>query len=297
MRLDQEFNKMEQRENLVSLQRENGFLATGCLVLYGVCFVFLSMLWTGLVAVMLPSSVVKAFPALFYIVVEAGILISAVVPAYVLLVYVEKRPVSDLGLTWRRQEKPVWHGLLFVIFFYMAGFGVSLLLDAVRIIGIHFRPFDLLFSFLFFVLVAFAEEIMVRGYILGCLLRTGMNRFLALAISSVIFALLHVFNPSIAFLPMLNLVLAGVLLGSVYLYTRNLWLSISLHLFWNWIQGPVLGYEVSGNNFHSSLLILRLPGPNLLSGGAFGFEGSLICTILMVIAIAGIIGWYEKRWW
>lgn len=297
MRLDQEFNKMEQRENLVSLQRENGFLATGCLVLYGVCFVFLSMLWAGLVAVMLPSSVVKAFPALFYIVVEAGILISAVVPAYVLLVYVEKRPVADLGLTWRRQEKPVWHGLLFVIFFYMAGFGVSLLLDAVRIIGIHFRPFDLLFSFLFFVLVAFAEEIMVRGYILGCLLRTGMNRFLALAISSVIFALLHVFNPSIAFLPMLNLVLAGVLLGSVYLYTRNLWLSISLHLFWNWIQGPVLGYEVSGNNFHSSLLILRLPGPNLLSGGAFGFEGSLICTILMVIAIAGIIGWYEKRWW
>lgn len=297
MRLDQEFNKMEQRENLVSLQRENGFLATGCLVLYGVCFVFLSMLWTGLVAVMLPSSVVKAFPALFYIVVEAGILISAVVPAYVLLVYVEKRPASDLGLTWRRQEKPVWHGLLFVIFFYMAGFGVSLLLDAVRIIGIHFRPFDLLFSFLFFVLVAFAEEIMVRGYILGCLLRTGMNRFLALAISSVIFALLHVFNPSIAFLPMLNLVLAGVLLGSVYIYTRNLWLSISLHLFWNWIQGPVLGYEVSGNNFHSSLLILRLPGPTLLSGGAFGFEGSLICTILMVIAIAGIIGWYEKRWW
>lgn len=297
MRLDQEFNKMEQRENLVSLQRENGFLATGCLVLYGVCFVFLSMLWAGLVAVMLPSSVVKAFPALFYIVVEAGILISAVVPAYVLLVYVEKRPVSDLGLTWRRREKPVWHGLLFVIFFYMAGFGVSLLLDAVRIIGIHFRPFDLLFSFLFFVLVAFAEEIMVRGYILGCLLRTGMNRFLALAISSVIFALLHVFNPSIAFLPMLNLVLAGVLLGSVYLYTRNLWLSISLHLFWNWIQGPVLGYEVSGNNFHSSLLILRLPGPNLLSGGAFGFEGSLICTILMVIAIVGVIGWYEKRWW
>lgn len=297
MRLDQEFNKMEQRENLVSLQRENGFLATGCLVLYGVCFVFLSMLWTGLVAVMLPSSVVKAFPALFYIVVEAGILISAVVPAYVLLVYVEKRPVSDLGLTWRRQEKPVWNGLLFVVFFYMAGFGVSLLLDAVRIIGIRFHPFDLLFSFLFFVLVAFAEEIMVRGYILGCLLRTGMNRFLALALSSLIFGLLHLFNPSIAFLPMLNLVLAGVLLGSVYIYTRNLWFSISLHLFWNWIQGPVLGYKVSGNNFHSSLFILRLPGPNLLSGGAFGFEGSLICTILLVIAIAGIIAWYEKVLW
>lgn len=286
---------MEQRENMLFPQRKSGFLATGCLVLYGICFIVLSILWTGFISVSLPPSVMKTFPALFYLAVEAGVLISALVPAYILLVYVEKRPFSDLGLAWRGQGEWIYAGFLIALLLFMVGFGVSLISGEVVVTGIHFNPSDLLFGFLFFVLVAFAEEIMVRGYVLGCLLRAGMNRFWALAISSLLFALLHVFNPAIAFLPMLNLVLAGLLLGSVYIYTRNLWFSISLHLFWNWIQGPVLGYQVSGNNFLSSLLTLRISEPNLINGGAFGFEGSIICTVLVVIATAGIILWFEKR--
>lgn len=294
MRLDQEFNKMEQRENLLPPQKENRNLATACIVLYVVCFAVLSMLWSTIIGISLPSSVMKFFPALFYLLVEVGILVSALVPAYVLLIYVEKRPFSDLGLTWRGQGKPVFAGFLFAFLLFIIGFGISLGAGAVQVIGIRFNPSDLLFGFLFFVLVAFAEEIMVRGYVLGCLLRTGMNRFLALALSSLLFALLHIFNPAMAFLPMLNLLLAGLLLGSVYIYTRNLWFSISLHLFWNWLQGPVLGYEVSGNHFFSSLLMLRLSEPNLVNGGAFGFEGSIVCTILVIIATIGIVAWFEK---
>lgn len=286
---------MEQRGNFLPEQRENGFLATGCLVVYIVCFVVLSALWTGIISVALPFSLLNSFPVLFYLAVEAGLLISALVPAYVLLTYVEKRPFSDLGLAWHGQREWIFAGFLIALLLFMTGFGVSLMLGAVQIAGIHFNLSDLLFGFLFFMLVAFAEEIMVRGYVLGCLLRTGMNRFLALLISSLLFALLHIFNPGIAFLPMLNLVLAGFLLGAVYIYTRNLWFSISLHLFWNWIQGPVLGYEVSGNNFLSSLLTLRFFEPNLISGGAFGFEGSIVCTILLLIATAGIIAWFEEK--
>lgn len=286
---------MEQREKVLFLQRKNGFLATGCLVLYSICFIVLSILWTGAISVALPPSVMKTFPALFYLAVEAGVLISALVPAYVLLVYVEKRPFSDLGLAWRGQGEWMYAGFLIALLLFMVGFGISLISGEVIVTGIHFNPSDLLFGFLFFVLVAFAEEIMVRGYVLGCLLRAGMNRFWALAISSLLFALLHVFNPAVAFLPMLNLVLAGLLLGSVYIYTRNLWFSIFLHLFWNWIQGPVLGYQVSGNNFLSSLLTLRITEPNLINGGAFGFEGSIVCTVLVVIATAGIILWFEKK--
>ncbi len=63
---------------------------------------------------------------------------------------------------------------------------------------------------------------------------------------------------------MLNLLLAGMLLGASYLYTRNLCFPISLHLFWNWIQGPILGYQVSGNNFTTSMLTLRMPEENVL---------------------------------
>lgn len=295
MWFNNEFNKMEQREKMLFPQRKSGFLATGYLVLYGICFIVLSVVWTGMIGAALPPSVMKAFPALFYIAVEAGILISALVPAYVLLVYVEKRPFADLGLAWRGQGEWVYAGFLIALLLFMMGFGISLVSGEVLVVGIHFHLSDLLLGFLFFVLVAFAEEIMVRGYVLGCLLRAGMNRFLALVMSSLLFALLHLFNPAISFLPMLNLVLAGLLLGSVYIYTHNLWFSISLHLFWNWIQGPVLGYQVSGNHFFSSLLTLRFSEPNLINGGSFGFEGSIVCTLLVVIATAGVIGWFEKK--
>ena len=159
----------------------------------------------------------------------------------------------------------------------------------------EFESVNLLGSWVFFLLVALFEEILMRGYILGRLLHTRMNKFLSLFISSALFALLHIFNPEIDFLPMLNLLLAGMLLGASYLYTKNLCFPISLHLFWNWIQGPVLGYEVSGNNFISSMLTLHLPEDNVLNGGAFGFEGSLICTVLMIVLTILIVWWGEKR--
>ena len=101
-------------------------------------------------------------------------------------------------------------------------------------------------------------------------------------------------NPNVAFLPMLNLVLGGLLLGASYLYTRNLWFPVSLHFFWNWIQGPVLGYEVSGNRFCETLFSLRLPANNLINGGAFGFEGSLVCTVLATLFTLFIIWWFEQ---
>lgn len=189
----------------------------------------------------------------------------------------------------------LWYGLLIAVLFYLVGFGLSLLLGEIEVTGFKFESVNLLGSWVFFLLVALFEEILMRGYILGRLLHTRMNKFLSLFISSALFALLHIFNPEIDFLPMLNLLLAGMLLGASYLYTKNLCFPISLHLFWNWIQGPVLGYEVSGNNFISSMLTLHLPEDNVLNGGAFGFEGSLICTVLMIVLTILIVWWGEKR--
>ena len=178
---------------------------------------------------------------------------------------------------------------------YLIGFGLSLAIGEVEVTGFQFDPLNLLGTFVFCLLVALTEEIMMRGYILGRLLHTRMNKFLALFVSALLFALLHIFNPNVAFLPMLNLVIAGMLIGASYLYTRNLCFPISLHLFWNWIQGPILGYQVSGNDLGTSLLTLHLPEENVLNGGAFGFEGSLICTVLMIIFTILIVWWGEKR--
>lgn len=229
-----------------------------------------------------------------YVVMETSMLLAVLTPVFILL-HFERRPFSDLGLTVRGHAKELLFGTLAAILLYLIGFGLSLALGEVEVTGVHFDSLSLMESWFFFLLVALTEEIMVRGYILGRLLHTPMNKFLALFISAVLFGLLHIFNPNVAFLPMLNLVLAGMFLGSVYLYTRNLCFPIALHLFWNWIQGPVLGYQVSGNHFGTSLLALRVSENDLMSGGAFGFEGSLICTVLVVLFTLAIIWWGEKR--
>ena len=204
-----------------------------------------------------------------YIILEASMLL-AVLTAAIPMLRFERRPFSDLGLSLKGHVKGLWYGLLMAILLYLFGFGISFVLGEIEVTGFQFKPLDLLGSWVFFLLVALFEEILMRGYILGRLLHTTMNKFLALFVSAALFAFMHIFNPEIAFLPMLNLLLAGMLLGASYLYTRNLCFPISLHLFWNWIQGPILGYQVSGNNFTTSMLTLRMPEENVLNGGAFG---------------------------
>ncbi len=229
-----------------------------------------------------------------YILVEAGMLL-AVLTSAVILLRLERRPFSDLGLSLKGHVGGVWYGLLMAIFLYLPGFGISVVWGGIEVTGFQFKPLDLWGAWVFFLLVALFEEILMRGYILGCLLHAHINKFLALFVSSALFAFMHIFNPGIAFLPMLNLLLAGMLLGASYLYTRNLCFPISLHLFWNWIQGPILGYQVSGNNFTTGMLTLRMSEENVLNGGAFGFEGSLICTVLMIVFTILIVWWGEKR--
>ena len=229
-----------------------------------------------------------------YIIAESCMLL-AVLSSAMILLYFEHRPFSDLGLSLKGHIGGIWYGALLAFAIYAIGFGISFIFGLVEITGFHFDLATLIWTFCFFLLVALTEEIMMRGYVLGRLMHTKLNKFLSLLISSLLFATMHLFNPNIAFLPMLNLVLAGMLLGATFLYTRNLCFPLSLHLFWNWIQGPILGYEVSGNDFGTSMLTLYLPEENVLNGGAFGFEGSLICTVLMIIFTILIIWWGEKR--
>lgn len=219
----------------------------------------------------------------------------AVLAASLLLFRLEGRPWSELGLSVRGHGRGLLYGFLLAAVLYGIGFGLSLALGEVKVTGVHWQPGRLAGAWLFFLLVALFEEILVRGFILGRLLRSGMNRFLALFLSASLFGLLHLFNPHVGLLPLVNLVLAGMMLGASYLYTRNLCFPVSLHLFWNWIQGPVLGYPVSGMGSMATCLQLQVPHPTALNGGAFGFEGSLLCTVLVALSTLLIVRWGERR--
>lgn len=268
-----------------------------CILLFSVGFFVCMGVYSGIgygVLLIFQKGEVQDSGLVYYIVAEASMLLSVLTPALILLRF-EHRPFSDLGLTVRGYSKDFLYGTLLAILLYLLGFGLCLALGEVEVTGVRFDPLNLLATWAFCLLVALTEEIMMRGYILGHLMYTRLNKFLSLFISSVLFALLHIFNPNVAVLPMLNLVLAGMLLGASYLYTRNLCFPIALHLFWNWVQGPILGYQVSGMELGTSVLQLHLPEDNVINGGAFGFEGSLICTGLMIVFTILIVWWGEKR--
>lgn len=147
------------------------------------------------------------------------------------------------------------------------------------------------YAFLFFV-AALWEEIVFRGYIQQNLMQ-GMPPVLALVITAVLFMLLHGTNPNIDVLPRVNIFLAGILLGASCLYTKNLWFAQGLHWGWNLFQGPVFGYEVSGIGT-PALFQQEIIEDSSWTGGAFGFEGSILATIIIVIATAIIILSFKK---
>jgi membrane protease YdiL (CAAX protease family) len=228
-------------------------------------------------------------------VMSFSMLAVAVLPAVVMLKCVDHRPLSDLGFSLKGRVEEMLCGALVAALIYAAGFGVCVAMGAVEVTGFDFRAVDLLVGLLIMFVGASTEEVTVRGYILGRLMRTSSPKLLSLAISALIFALFHGANPHWGWLPRLNLVLAGLMMGASFLYTRNLWFPIFLHTFWNWIQGPVLGFEVSGMDVFKSVITQHRPESNLINGGSFGFEGSIVCTLLLIATTVLILFYYEGK--
>ena len=257
-----------------------------CLMMFLCMFLFLGY---KLAAVEMPEG------GLLSHVWETLFMLVGYLSAAVLILRWRDLPLSLLGLSLKGRGKDLLAGAGVAVLLYAVGFGLSLLMGMVEVADVQWMPRDLLGALMFFLLVAVTEEVMLRGFVLGRMLSEGMNRFVALLLSSALFSAMHLFNPNFAFLPFVNILLAGCLLGASFLYTRNLCFPIVLHWFWNWLQGPVLGYEVSGTDCGQTLLTLRLTGSDLLTGGSFGFEGSLLCTVLLVVGTLAIVGYYERR--
>lgn len=215
---------------------------------------------------------------------------------YLMMKYIDGKPFAEIGLSIAGRRRDIVWGMIAAIGINGLGFLIMLLIGAIEITSIDFNFTSLLISFIFFILVSINEEVMCRGYILRRLLDTRLNKFVALVISSLIFAVMHLLNPNVAAMPVINLIIAGILLGATYIYTRNLWFPFSLHLFWNWVQGPVLGFEVSGlDTMKGDVINITRPYSNLINGGEFGFEGSILCTLLCCITIGLIIGHYQRK--
>jgi membrane protease YdiL (CAAX protease family) len=156
-------------------------------------------------------------------------------------------------------------------------------------------PTTLFISFGWITIIAFSEELVFRGYILGNLMEWIPNKWIALGISAALFAAYHAITPGIHTLAFANLFLAGILLGINYIYTRNLWFSFLLHVGWNFFEGPILGFKVSGTTF-PTLFQAEPNGDLFITGGDYGLGGSMPMTLLLFVAIVVLAWAFERKY-
>ena len=197
--------------------------------------------------------------------------------------YINREPFSSIGIEFNGHEDDFIFGLLIGLGLIVTGFGILIIFNFISIASLQFSFIDQLFYLCLFAVVSLNEEIAMRGYILQNL-SSSFNKYIALAMSSLVFMIMHIGNPNMSAIPLFNLFLAGLFLGIYCIHKKNLWFPIGAHFTWNYFQGPVLGFEVSGNEVNS-LFIQRLDGSDLITGGQFGFEGSIILTTFMIIGI------------
>lgn len=205
---------------------------------------------------------------------------------------VDRRSLVSLGLSLRKQSRAILTGLVLGAALITAGVGSLSLFGGFSLARLELIFWPIVGYGTVFFFAAFLEEFLVRGYILTNLME-ATNSYVALLLSSGVFALFHLLNPHMAAMPLLNLVLAGVLLGIYPMHRRNLWFSVSLHWSWNFFQGPIWGLGVSGLSI-PSLVVSEVRGPAWLTGGSFGLEGSLIATVLTGVA-AIFIDWHFRK--
>lgn len=229
--------------------------------------------------------------------------LAAVTATYLCARYLDRRPFEQLGLVLT----PRW----------WADFGVGVVLGALLMGGVfvvelaagwvEIRAYArgpaglplgpaLLGALVMFVLVGFYEELVSRGYHLRNiaegldelgLLRGRPRLALALAVlgSSAVFGLLHAGNPNATALSTFNVTLAGLMLAAGVLWTGQLGIAAGLHLSWNFCQGNVFGFPVSGSDAGARLIALDQGGDPLITGGDFGPEAGLIGVAAMLAGV------------
>jgi uncharacterized protein len=155
-----------------------------------------------------------------------------------------------------------------------------------------------------FISVGFYEEMFSRGYQLRNLAE-GFNfkpftprtaLLLAYLVSSSAFCLLHLGNANTTWVSTLNLVVAGLFLGLGFIFTGELAIPIGLHITWNFFQGIVFGFPVSGGGTGASFIAIQQGGPQVWTGGAFGPEAGLIGLVAIAIGSLLIVLWVRWRY-
>ena len=203
---------------------------------------------------------------------------------------VERRPAKELALPGMGRDLGI--GLLLGAGLYTACTVILMVMGSYRIDGLN--PASYLLPAIPLALSSGVfEELLFRG-VLFRIVEEWLGSWVSLVVSSLVFGLVHLMNPNATLLGAIFISAeAGILLAAAYMLTRRLWMSMGFHAAWNYTQEGVFSGIVSGNDANPGLIKPVIDGPELLTGGDFGIESSLIaflvCTttgvVLLIMAV------------
>ncbi|WP_421772964.1 CPBP family intramembrane glutamic endopeptidase [Gracilimonas sp.] len=229
---------------------------------------------------------------------------------YITFRYVDGRPWSFSGLkldkTWIKEciagivMAALAMALIFITLWQTGGLEITSF--SWNRSGETFWLIPLLIFFVQMASVGFYEEVMARGYLLPNItegftlgnITPQKAAIIAVVISSGIFGLGHAGNPNANLTAVVNIVLAGVMLAVPFIITGRLGLSVGIHFSWNFFQGGIFGFRVSGMEVRNSLIQIQQGGPDWWTGGSFGPEAGLI-GVLGILLILGLTLLYLKQ--
>lgn len=213
--------------------------------------------------------------------------------------FIDRRRFDEFGIQtssgWKRE---LWAGMAAGIV-AMTGIWLLLwLLGFIKMDGFGWdRPSDQLWfmpvlgNMLLMMVVGFYEEYWTRGYQMKVLaeglhfgsITPRIAVGVAMLITSLFFGLLHAGNPNASTISTVNITLAGIMLALPYVLTGRLWVSIGLHFTWNFSQGAIFGFPVSGKSFRTSVVQTIENGPDWFTGGEFGPEAGAVGLLAMML--------------
>lgn len=211
--------------------------------------------------------------------------------------FIEKRSLGSMGFYKRKALPSYLVGIIIGFGLYSIALAINYFTGAVEYNGVVMTGgigMILLFALGFF-FQGMSEEVLLRGYFMNSL-SIKSPAIVAVLLNSVLFGAMHFQNPGFGFLAFFNIVLFGVFMSVYMLKTGNIWGACAIHSTWNFVQGNIYGGQVSGLECSSTVFsFTQNESMSVMNGGAFGFEGGLAVTIVLIAAIAVTIAVKPKE--
>ena len=198
-----------------------------------------------------------------------------------LMTKISKLKIEQLGFT---KDNIVFSYLKGALFGILQIFSVFFIIFGLKAIDVYYAGniniLLLIKVFIFFVFQGLFEEILFRGYLMPFFSKVIGIKF-TIILLSFLFTCIHLLNPNLNIVGLVNIFLSGVTFSLIYYYTGNLWIVGAMHTLWNFILGFIVGSQISGIiTYNSVFFSIPVENKDLISGGVFGFEASIVTTIV-----------------